>query len=298
VGTCALLLIALEAYSIHAVNRYSITDARVSRQYLEAERIRQMASGGATSVLMVGNSLLLYGVDLGKLREETAGTLQIHPLFLEGTGYYDWFYALRRLFRQGARPRVVVAGLEPNTSFQNSVWEQTPMLLFGTAEVLDVASDLRLDHTATTNLLLSHVSTFWEMRSFFRRRILLSIVPHFESLFPYVRSGSTGAPDPEFETMVISRLRTLNELCEANGARLVLLIPPTLSSARAAHQMVTAAERVGVQALLPIDPVDLTAGFYEADTVHLNAQGAVRFTTALARELPKILVSQTVASRN
>ena len=297
-GTCAILVIALELYSIHVVKHYSVTDARVSRQYAEALAIRPVPSAGTTSVLIVGNSLLLYGVEFDKLREQTAGTLQIHPIFLEGTGYYDWFYALRRLFRHGARPQVVVAGLEPNTSFQSSVWEQTPRLLFGAGDVLDVASDLELDRTATTNLLFSHVSTFWEMRSFFRRRILRAVVPHFENLFPYVRSDGSGPQGPEFETMIMSRLRTLNELCEANGARLVLLIPPTLSSEAVAHQMVAASEKVGVRALLPIDPVDLTARFYEADAVHLNPEGAVRFTSALARDLPRILSSETVASKH
>jgi hypothetical protein len=298
VGACAILGIALEVYSMYAVKHYSVTDERVSHQYREAMAIRPAAAGGATSVLMVGNSLLLYGVDLEKLRERTDANLQIHPIFLEGTGYYDWFYALRRLFRQGAKPQVVVAGLEPNTSFQSGVWEETPRLLLGAGDVLDVASDLGLDRTAASNLLLSHLSTFWEMRSFFRRRILRAVVPHFESLFPYVKSGAAGPQAPEFEAMVMSRLRNLNELCVANGARLVLLIPPTLSSEAAAHQMVAASEKVGVQALLPIDPVDLTASSYEADAVHLNPEGAVRFTSALARDLPKVVISQTVASTN
>jgi len=58
--------------------------------------------------LLVGNSLLLYGVDLDRLHELTSGRMQIYPIFLEATGYYDWLYGLRRLFRQGSRPQVVV----------------------------------------------------------------------------------------------------------------------------------------------------------------------------------------------
>lgn len=297
-GSCAILLILLEAYSVYTVKRYSVSYARVSRQYTEALTARPAAPGEATSVLMVGNSLLLYGVDVEKLRERTAATMRVYPIFLEGTGYYDWFYALGRLFRQGAKPQVVVVGLEANTSFQNAVWEESPMMLFDAVDVLNVASDLGLDRTTTSNLLLSHVSTFWEMRSFFRRRFLRAIVPDFESLFPYVRAGMSGPEGPEFEEMVTSRLRALNELCESHGARLILLIPPTLSSERAAHQMVIAADRIGVQALLPIDPAELTAKFYAPDTVHLNPEGTARFTSVLARDLPKIVVSQTVASKN
>jgi hypothetical protein len=297
-GSCAILLILLEAYSVYTVKRYSVAHARVSRQYTEALMARPVAPGEATSVLMVGNSLLLYGVDLEKLRERTAATMRVYPIFLEGTGYYDWFYGLRRLFRQGARPQVVIVGLEANTSFQNAVWEESPMMLFDAGDVLSFASDLGLDRTTTSNLLLSHVSTFWEMRSFFRRRFLRAIVPDFESLFPYVRAGMSGPEGPEFEKIVTSRLGALSELCESHGARLILLIPPTLSSERAAHQMVIAAEKIGVQALLPIDPAELTAKFYAPDTVHLNPEGTVRFTSALADDLPKIVVSQTLASKN
>ena len=55
----------------------------------------------------------------------------VTTIFIEGTGYYDWRYGLRRLFRQGSRPQFVVVGLEVNTSFENSVREEyVPMLLF------------------------------------------------------------------------------------------------------------------------------------------------------------------------
>jgi hypothetical protein len=296
-GTCAILLIAVEIYSAYMVKRYSVTYARVSRQYAEALKVRPAASGGPISVLMVGNSLLLDGVDVNRLQERTSGTLQIYPIFLEGTGYYDWFYGLSRLFRQGAKPQVVVVGLEVNTFIQNGVWEESPMMLFDAGDVLNVASELGLDHTATSNLLLSHLSTFWEMRSFFRRRVLSLIVPHFESLFPYIRSGISTPEGPEFAPTVTSRLRTLNELCEAHGATLILLIPPTLSSQGAARQMAIASEKAGVHALMPIDPVELTARFY-SDAVHLNSEGAVRFTSALANDLPKTIIHKTTASRD
>jgi len=297
-GSCAILLIVLELYSVYIVKRYSVAYARVSRQIAEAIKARPAAVGGPISVLMVGNSLLLDGVDVDRLQERTSPALRIYPIFLEGSGYYDWLYGLGRLFRQGARPQVVIVGLEVNTSLQNEVWEETPMMLFDSGDVLSAASQLGLDSTATSNLLLSHVSTFWTMRSFFRRRVLRVIVPHFESLFPYVRSGMASPAGPEVEKKLMSRIRTLNELCEAHGATLILLIPPTLSSEKAAHQMVMASEKAGVQALLPIDPTELTASFYEPDTVHLNPEGTVRFTSALASQLPRTIVRKTQSSRD
>jgi hypothetical protein len=244
---------------------------------------------------MVGNSLLLKGVDVDRLQELTSGTLRIFPIFLEGTCYYDWLYGLRRLFRQGARPQVVIVGLEVNTALENGVWDESPMTIFDARDVLGVASDLGLDHTATSDLLLSHWSTFWATRSFVRRRILLHIVPHFEDLFPFIRA-KTVPLGPEFETTVASRMGSLRELCETYGAKLILLVPPTPSSESAVHQMAMASQKVGVKALVPIDPMVLSASFYQADAIHLNSKGAARFTSALANALPKVVVRETVAS--
>ncbi|PYT29134.1 MAG: hypothetical protein DMG57_12625 [Acidobacteria bacterium] len=277
------------------MKHYSITYARVSRQYAEAVRVYPAAPKEPTSVLMVGNSLLLNGVDVDQLRKLTTSTLRIYPIFLEGTGYYDWLYGLRRLFRQGSRPQVVVVGFEVNTALANGVWEESPMMLFDARDVLGVAADLGLDYTATSNLLLSHMSAFWEMRSFFRRRILLRLVPHFEDLFPFVRSDLTIPQGGEFEAILMSRLRTLRELCEAHGAKLILVIPPTPSSETAVRRMAIASQKVGVNALVPIDPMALSPRFYQRDAIHLNFDGAVRFTSALAVDLSKTVMD--VANR-
>jgi len=241
---------------------------------------------------MVGNSLLLDGVDVRRLHEVTSRNLRIYPIFLEGTGYYDWLYGLRRLFREGARPQVVVIGLDGYSALANSVSDQSPMLLFGPLDILDVASELRLGHTETSNLLLSHVSTFWGMRSFFRRRILRGLVPHYQDLFPFARPGDLTIPKgPELETSITSRLHTLRELCQAHGAKLIFLIPPTPSSQNVVRRMAVAAGNAGVETLVPIEPSALPDRFYYADRFHLNPEGAVRFTSALAVDLPKTIAA-------
>ena len=287
----AILAIALEVSSVYLLKNYSVTFRRVSRQYAEALKVRPARAGEPTSVLMVGNSLLLHGVDVDRLRQRTWENMRIYPIFLEGTGYYDWLYGLRRLFRQGARPQVVVVGLEVNSALVHGVWEESPMLLLDAKDILDVASDLGLDHTAASNVLLSHVSAFWGMRTFFRRRVLRSLVPHYEDLFPFVRSDQNASQDPELEAMLKSRLESLRELCAKHGAKLMVVIPPTPSSETAVHRMALAAQRAGVDALVPIDPTVLPESFYLRDRVHLNPEGAVRFTSALADDLSKKVVT-------
>jgi hypothetical protein len=240
---------------------------------------------------MVGNSLLLAGVNVDRLQELMSGNLRIYPIFLEGTAYYDWLYGLRRLFRQGARPQVVVVGLPVNFFLGTGVRQEfSPMMLFDARDVLGVASDLRLDHTAASNLLLAHSSTFWDMRSLLRAQVLRRIVPHFEDLFSLVKTKPTIPRGPEFEAVAISRLRTLRELCEAHGAKLTILVPPTPSSESAVRQMAIASQKAGVQTFVPIDPGALSARFYQPDALHLNSEGAALFTSALATDLTQYLV--------
>src|SRR5260370_28341508 len=113
--------------------------------------------GEPPSVLLVGNSLLLHGVELDRLQALTSSRMRIYPIFLEATGYYDWLYGLQRLFRQGSRPQVVVVGVGVNYFLKNGVRQDyAPILFFDAQDTRAVASDLRLDRTSTSNLLLAH----------------------------------------------------------------------------------------------------------------------------------------------
>jgi hypothetical protein len=115
-------------------------------------------------------------------------------------------------------------------------------------------------------------------------------VPHFKDLFSLVKTTPTIPQGPEFEAVATSRLRTLRELCEANGAKLIILVPPTPSSESAARQMAITSEEAGVQTFVPIDPGALSSKFYQPDALHLNSEGAALFTSALATDLARHLV--------
>src|SRR5712664_4036496 len=299
VGICAILMIGIEISSIYLLKHDSLTYARVSRQYDEAVKTRPAGPGEPPCVLMVGNSLLLQGVKVDRLQALTSSRMRIYPVFLEATGYYDWLYGLERLFRQGARPQVVVVGVGVNYFLENGMRQDyAPILFFDARDALAVASDLRLDRTATSNLLLAHSSTFWDTRSVIRTQILGRVVPHLEDLFLIVNPRPAIPESREFEEISIPRLQRLQELCEAHGAKLILLVPPTLSSESAVSQMAYAAHKAGVDVSVPIDPAALTAKFYQPDGMHLNSEGAVLFTSALAKDLPeRVLTRDTLASR-
>ena len=296
---CALLILVFEIASVYLLNHRSATYARISRQYDEALKIRPAGAGEPPSVLMVGNSLLLHGVQVNRLQEMTSSRMRIHPVFLEATGYYDWLYALHGLFLRGARPQVVVLGVGVNYFLENGVRQDyAPMMFFNARDTLAVASDLKLDRTATSNLLLAHASTFWDTRSAIRMQVLNHMVPHLEDLFSLVNQKPAVPEGREFAKMTIPRLQRLRELCEANGARLILLVPPTLDSENAVNRMAAAAQATGVEVSVPIDPATLSAKFYQPDGMHLNRDGAMLFTSALAKDLPeKVMAHETLAAQ-
>jgi hypothetical protein len=296
---CALLMLVFEIASVYLLNHQSATYARISRQYDEALKIRTAAAGEPPSVLIVGNSLLLHGVQLNRLQELTSSRMRLYPIFLEATGYYDWLYALHGLFLRGARPQVVVLGVGVNYFLENGVRQDyAPMMFFNARDTLAVASDLKLDHTATSNLLLAHSSTFWDTRSAIRMQVLNHMVPHLEDLFSLVNPKPAVPEGREFAEISIPRLQRLRGLCEANGAKLILLVPPTLDSENAVIQMAAAAQAAGVDVSVPIGPAALSAKFYQPDGMHLNRDGAVLFTSALAKDLPeKVMPRETLAAQ-
>jgi hypothetical protein len=296
---CVLLILICEVSSVYLLNHTSATYARISRQYDEALKLRPAGVGEPSCVLMVGNSLLLHGVKLDRLQELTFSKMRVHPIFLEATGYYDWLYALHGLFLRGAKPQVVVLGVGVNYFLENGVRQDyAPMMFFNARDTLAVASELKLDRTATSNLLLEHSSTFWDTRSAIRMQVLRHMVPHLEDLFSLVNQKPAVPEGKEFAEITIPRLQRLRELCEANGAKLVLLVPPTLASENAVSEMVAAAHSAGVDVSVPIGPATLSPKFYQPDGMHLNREGAELFTSALAKNLPeKVMTHDTLAAQ-
>jgi len=282
-----LWLVGLEILFGHPMKERSATYRRVSRQYADALSARRSKDGEPTSVLMVGNSLLLDGVDVPRLRASTSDRLRLYPIFLEFSSYYDWLYALDRLFRLGSRPDVVVVGLGPDSLIENAVRaEYSPLLLLDADDVRRVSDDVGLDRTASVNLLLAHWSTFWDLRRVFRVQLMRHLIPYAEDFFAVVRPRRDASFPSDGRVEAARRLRQLQTLTGKYGSRLIFLIPPTPASETGIRSVTVAARTVGVNVLVPIDPVTLSESCYQPDGIHLNTDGATRFTSALVRNLP------------
>jgi lysophospholipase L1-like esterase len=124
------------------------------------------------------------------------------------------------------------------------------------------------------------------------------MIPHLEDLFTLVNPRPAIPEGAEFTASSIPRLQRLRQLCEQHGAKLILLVPPTLSSEKAVNDMAHAAHAAGVEVSVPIDPATLSAKYYQRDGMHLNPDGAVLFTSALAKDLPeRVQNHETLAAR-
>jgi hypothetical protein len=297
IAICCVLILVFEISSAYLLKHHSETYQRVSQQWADAVNVRPAMPGEPIPVLMVGNSLLMEGIDEKRLQDLTSTQVRVHPVLLEATGYYDWYYGLRRLFREGSRPQVVVLGVGVNSFLANSIrHDYAPLMLFDTRDVLGAASDLNLDRTATSDLLLAHASAFWDARSVLRTQILRHTVPHCRELFMLLRPLPAIPPIPVFEATADLRLKRLRDLCQSYGARLVLLLPPAPYSADAIQRMKFSARQVNVETIVPIDPAALSVKYYQPDEIHLNSEGAALFTSAFAASLRQRLDQPPTAS--
>src|SRR5439155_11947547 len=267
-GISFAFLIALESLSAYMLKHHSVTYQRVSQQLNRAVEARPGGPGEPASVMMIGNSLFLEGVQVDRLQELTSKNFRIYPIFLEATGYYDWLYGLGRIFRLGARPQVVVVQLEANSLLWNRVrTEYSPMLFFDARDLVHVSSDLGLGRTAESSLLLAHWSAFSSAHSVIRTQILHHTIPHFSELFVnlLIQARRPTTLRPYTEEIAEARLQTLRFLCDAHGAKLILLSPPVPSSESAVRKLFDIAERLGVARLVPIEPKTLITLHYEPD---------------------------------
>src|ERR1700745_58427 len=95
---------ALEVITRLKFTRISRVQRRIENDKGAALSLEASTGNGSTTVLLVGNSLLVQGIDPDKLRQEMAPRYYSVVFGVENTQYTDWYFGLRSLFAQGSRP--------------------------------------------------------------------------------------------------------------------------------------------------------------------------------------------------
>src|SRR2546421_6278600 len=92
---------------------------RIAADYRVARSLPRTWSDGSASVLIVGNSLLVDGIDRVDLQRRMPGYhIALYPV--EGTLYLDWYFGLRRLFSEGSRPALVILAVSGRPAVSGS----------------------------------------------------------------------------------------------------------------------------------------------------------------------------------
>jgi hypothetical protein len=273
--------------------------SRIQRRTADEHRAAVTASRSGTGrrLLVVGNSLLDEGVQFDALKDRLAPNWDARRFVVEQTFYTDWYYGLRRLFKEGARPDAVIMVLTPGQWTRDEIrGDYSAQYLMTRGDAARATLALHMHPTRATSFLLASESKFWGARAEIRNFLLGRVMPDLVTLMNISTVGGSSQIDDEtIEQAAAPHLERCRRLAAAYGAVIVALVPPVLQPHDGAAALVRAGERAGVEVLVPVTSGRYPAAYYRDAGFHLNATGAHAFTTTLGSTLPEAL--STIAAR-
>ncbi len=281
----AVILIGLELLSPRILNRFSNIERRVESESVAARSLRRFTADERPTLLLTGNSLLLEGVQMDALRDNLASQAAVSRLAIEQTQYFDWYFGLRRLLEQGARPSIIVLTLATDQfASRLSLDESFAHRQLSLRDLPLAVREMKLDKTTASNYLFAHFSNWLADKGFIRQDVLILLVPHFRELAariadhgPHIRDSSV------LLTTAQQRLPELHDLAETYGVKIVLLVPPTLRPDHS-QEIQQMGDHAGLPVWVPSPPGEFPQDLYR-DNFHLNAAGSEIFTARLADQI-------------
>ncbi len=275
------LIAGLEVGTNHLVYQVSKNLSRIHNEVSIAAQIHR-GTQGREELLLVGNSLLIHDVDLKKLEHRLLPDQHVHQFAIQATTYYDWYYGLRGLLAEGARPDRIVICLEARHIVLSSVRsEMFAYYLMKRRDLFDVRRSLNSTGTETFDLLVANTSIFYALRKELRQVLLQNVLPDLPQLTAMIAQAPKPQPDPvALRTIGAERLIELRELMMDSRTQFVLVLMPPIGS-ESSEILRQVSKEVGVRMVVPLSQKDLTDGDYQPDGYHLNQKGRDKFTEAL-----------------
>lgn len=206
------MLAGIELGTYHIVYRVS---KNLSRIHNEGSAAAQIHGGiqGQQDVLLVGNSLLLHDVDMNKLEHQLAPDQHVQQFAIQATTYYDWYYGLRGLLADGARPDLVVVCLEARHLVLSSVRSEIfAYYLMKRRDFFDVRHSLKSTGTEAFDLLVANTSIFYALRKELRQVLLQRLLPELPQLAEKIAQAPKPQPDPvALRTIGAERLTAIDK---------------------------------------------------------------------------------------
>lgn len=270
----ALLIAGLETVTRLGFRHISRIEGRTAREYQEAAHTHH-------GVLMLGNSLLLEGMDYERMRK----TIDVHRFVIEGTAWYDWYFGIRRLLAQGSRPDLIILCMNPvQLVSDETAGDYSAFYLFRFSDIPAVSRAMHATLTRMSSLAFAHYSLFYAGRSNIRNIILNRTDPAYAGFLHDLQTAPRQFPSLEsIRGPAEERLRALGETCKQYQIPCEFLIPPARNPQGEA-EVIQAAHRAGMSVVRPIAGGVLGDDMF-SDGFHLNGRGAAIFTDALEREL-------------
>jgi hypothetical protein len=290
---CLAVAFAVEAAARLAFDRSSKIQRRMADEYRQAQTIGTDRSTVRTHVLFVGNSLLDEDVRFDRLQDAIAPRWDARRFVVEQTWYYDWYYGLRRLFREGARPDIVVVMLSTRQWVKTEIrGDYSSYYLISTRDLMSAARDLNLNATQSASLAFANVSKFWGARAEMRNFVLGHVMGGLGQLMNF---SSVADPTPIVDDTVAQaatdRIARLNALVSSYGGRLVIVVPVIAEVQDGSAGLMRAARTLHVSALRPVRSGTFGLNLYRDAGFHLNPEGAAAFTEQLIPSLRRELAA-------
>lgn len=278
------ILVSAELSARFLFPHISHIQQRIVEDQRQVLAFRTPSGDAQPMILLVGNSLLLRGLDYAAIKAEIPDAHVVRYV-IENTSFFDWYYGLNQLFRLGIRPtRVVLCLNTGQTVTPEILGDYSAHYLFAARDLLAVARDAGMDTTQTSNLFFAHWSSFYASRATIRNYLINVVDPPYASALHEL--ARIPQPLPSESQMIViarARLRAIHELCRRNGSDFIFLVPPSQSNLD--EVLIKAAALENVKVTVPAPAGTLGAEYFRDDGFHLNEKGATLFTTKLAQEL-------------
>lgn len=273
-ASLALFCFAIEALTRFGFARVSQIEARIANDHAAVHAIRK---SDKPTVLLVGNSLMLEGIDYRRLRESLRGRAHAVRFLIEETEYLDWFYGLRRLFNEGSRPDMVVLCVNAEHLISSRIrGDYSVYYLFSFWDISQIRRDINYDLTKASGLALSRFSLFYAARNNLRNFVLIRTAPAYAEMLRTIARAQGRLPsDPEIERIAETRLTAMRILCSSHDAQFAFLLPPGFGPGET--PLVSAGIRSRTDVMVPVHLNTLDRDKFK-DGFHLNASGARMFT--------------------
>jgi hypothetical protein len=281
----AVILLGLEVGSPVMLTRLSRIERRVETETRAANTLQPVTPDGRPTVLLVGNSLLLEGIQLDRLQESLAPQYAISRFAIEQTHYLDWYFGLRRLLQQGSRPSVIVLSLATDElASRFTLGESFAHRQMSARDFPWVVRETKLDKTTASTYFFAHWSNWLADKGFLRQDVLILLVPNFRQLAARIADHGPHINNPSVLLGTAQqRLPELAELAQTYRVKIVLLVPPTLREDHS-QEVQQLGEKVGVPVWVLSPPGEFPRDFFR-DGFHLNPRGSEIFTARLASQI-------------